>query len=213
MSKGRVDLRSDVRFPAFAAVILGSSTPHGGIRALSNQLGNPAERHRSARIRPVRRQIFRSMASRAVHRSPADAGKWIPAAVRPGGRTITTGSHRQADVRGPTKVRHRDSRLQTVRVVVTDRARGRVQSMDPFRLGRMLGEHKCRNVHQLLAIGPSCEMEIRPWLGHTVCATASSGFQGCCRRRYSDRTPARPCITIIDDYGPTSGGGRIARRA
>ena len=105
-------------------------------------------------------------------------------------RIITYGFSPQADVRAD-KVRP-DKAGSTFEVVVTDRARGRVRRMGPFRLP-MLGEHNVQNALAAIAVG--VEMEI----GDMVLRDAFLGFKGV-KRRFT-RTGEAGGITIIDDYG------------
>src|SRR5450432_2138069 len=82
-------------------------------------------------------------------------------------RIVTYGFSPQADVRAD-KVRP-DKAGSTFEVVVTDRVRGRVRRMGPFRLP-MLGEHNVQNA--LAAISVGVEMEI----GDTVLRDAFLSF-------------------------------------
>jgi UDP-N-acetylmuramate--alanine ligase len=105
-------------------------------------------------------------------------------------RIVTYGFSPQADVRAD-KVRP-DKAGSTFEVVVTDRVRGRVRRMGPFRLP-MLGEHNVQNALAAIAVG--IEMEI----DDATLNSAFLGFKGV-KRRFT-KTGEAGGITVIDDYG------------
>ncbi len=105
-------------------------------------------------------------------------------------RIITYGFSPQADVRAERLVT--DRRGATFEVVYSDRQRGHVRKMGPFRLP-MLGQHNVQNA--LAAIAVAAEMEI----DDATLRSAFAGFSGV-KRRFTTIGEAGG-ITVIDDYG------------
>ena len=105
-------------------------------------------------------------------------------------RVVTYGLSPQADVRG--QVIKSDPAGSTFKVTLTDRARGRVREMAPFRLP-MLGAHNVQNA--LAAVAIATEMGV----DEDTIRAAFAGFRGV-KRRFT-RTGEAGGITVIDDYG------------
>ncbi len=105
-------------------------------------------------------------------------------------RVVTYGLSPQADVRG--QVVKSDPNGSTFKAIITDRGRGRVREMGPFRLP-MLGAHNVQNA--LAAVAIATEMGVH----EDVIRAAFAGFRGV-KRRFT-RTGEAGGITVIDDYG------------
>jgi UDP-N-acetylmuramate--alanine ligase len=105
-------------------------------------------------------------------------------------RIITYGFSPQADVRAEQI--KTDRMGTTFEAIFSDRQRGRVRRMGPFRLP-MVGQHNVQNA--LAAIAVAAEMEI----DDATLRSAFAGFRGV-KRRFT-KTGEAGGITVIDDYG------------
>ena len=105
-------------------------------------------------------------------------------------RIITYGFSPQADVRAERLVM--DKMGASFEVAVTDRTRGNVRKLGPFRLP-MFGQHNVQNA--LAAVAVASEMDI----DNDTLRSAFAGFRGV-KRRFT-KTGEAGGITVIDDYG------------